>query len=115
MTDPRAFAAEWIAAWNAHDLERILSFYAQDVVFLSPHALARVGTGRVEGVGGLRRYWGLALEAQPALRFEFQSALVGYECVTILYRNHHGRHAAESFEFDADGKVSRSIACYGAG
>lgn len=25
------FAHEWIAAWNAHDLERILAHYADDV------------------------------------------------------------------------------------
>ena len=113
MIDPHAFAAEWIAAWNAHDLERILSSYAEDVVFLSPHALSRVGTGRVEGVGGLRRYWGPALAAQPTLRFDLRSVLVGFNCLTILYSNHHGVAAAESFEFDAADKVSRSIACYG--
>lgn len=113
MIDPRTFAAEWIAAWNAHDLERILVLYAEDVVFLSPHALTRTGSGRVEGIGGLRGYWGPALEAQPNLRFEFQSMLVGFESLTLLYRNHKGEQAAESFEFDANGRVSRSIACYG--
>jgi hypothetical protein len=113
MTDPYVFAAEWIAAWNAHDLERILVLYAKDVVFLSPHALSRTGNGRVEGTAGLRRYWGPAIDAQPNLRFELQSVLTGYECLTILYRNHKGEQAAESFELDADGRVSRSIACYG--
>ena len=29
----RAFAANWIAAWNAHDLERILEHYTEDVSF----------------------------------------------------------------------------------
>ena len=31
-----ALAEHWIAAWNNHDLERILSHYAEDVVFSSP-------------------------------------------------------------------------------
>jgi ketosteroid isomerase-like protein len=26
-------AEGWIDAWNAHDLDRILSFYSEDVVF----------------------------------------------------------------------------------
>ena len=26
----RRFAEEWIAAWNAHDLERILAHYTDD-------------------------------------------------------------------------------------
>ena len=30
------FAAAWIAAWNSHDLARILAHYTEDVVFHSP-------------------------------------------------------------------------------
>jgi len=30
------FAREWYAAWNAHDLDRILSHYADDVEMASP-------------------------------------------------------------------------------
>ncbi len=33
--DYDAFAIEWEAAWNAHDLNRILAHYAEDVVFRS--------------------------------------------------------------------------------
>jgi len=36
------FCNDWIAAWNAHDLERILSHYREDVLFTSPFA-ARAG------------------------------------------------------------------------
>ena len=32
----RTLATEWVAAWNSHDLERILAHYAHDVVFSSP-------------------------------------------------------------------------------
>ena len=34
--DLHAFAEEWITAWNTHDLDRILSHYAEDIVFRSP-------------------------------------------------------------------------------
>jgi ketosteroid isomerase-like protein len=30
------FAAEWIAAWNSHDLDRVLSHYAGDFEMSSP-------------------------------------------------------------------------------
>jgi len=30
------FAAEWIAAWNSHDLERILSHYTDNFEMSSP-------------------------------------------------------------------------------
>ena len=32
------FAADWIAAWNSHDLDRIMTHYADDVELISPVA-----------------------------------------------------------------------------
>ena len=40
-------AREWVEAWNAHDLERILSHYAEDVEFASPFVAAILGDGRI--------------------------------------------------------------------
>jgi ketosteroid isomerase-like protein len=111
--DTQAFAAEWIAAWNGHDLERVLSHYSTDIVFLSPIAQAVVGDGRVIGISALRSYWGQALAARSDLKFELLDVLVGHECLTVLYRNHRGQHAAETFELGGDGKIIRSFACYG--
>lgn len=38
--EARAFAAEWIGAWNAHDVERILGDYTDDVRFSSPFVVS---------------------------------------------------------------------------
>ncbi len=111
-TFARAFAADWIDSWNAHDLDRVLSHYAPDIVFLSPIAQRTVGTGRVTGIEALRDYWGKALATRADLRFELLGVFVGHECLTLHYRNHRGQAAAETFEFGADGKVVRSFACY---
>jgi ketosteroid isomerase-like protein len=113
VDEARAFSAEWIAAWNSHDLDRILSHYAPDIVFLSPVAQKLVGNGRVAGLPALRAYWTKGLAAQPELKFEFVDLCVGHDCLTVLYRNHRGQQAAETFEFGAEGKVIRSFACYG--
>lgn len=94
---PNAFAEDWISAWNAHDLERILSHYAAEIVFLSPIAEKRMGNGRVVGIPQLRGYWDAGLAAQPDLKFELIDVLVGHSCLTILYRNHRGQTAAETF------------------
>jgi hypothetical protein len=110
--DPRTFANEWVAAWNAHDLDRILSHYSPDIVFLSPIAAARTGNGRVVGKEALRSYWAGALAAFPDLRFEIADVLAGHECLTILYRNQRGMLVAETFEFGEKGDVVRSFACY---
>ncbi|MEQ1725004.1 MAG: nuclear transport factor 2 family protein [Sphingopyxis sp.] len=114
MTESEAgdFALEWIAAWNARDLERILSHYADDAIFLSPNAARVIGDGRVEGKAALRAYWGKALDAAPQLHFVLETWLVGHDALTILYANHRGQRVAESIAFDADGKVAFSMACY---
>ena len=96
-SNPKAFADEWIAAWNSHDLERVLSHYASDIVFLSPNARRLVGNGRVSGVSALRSYWEKGLAAQPELKFELLNVLTGHECLTIHYRNHRGQQVAETF------------------
>jgi ketosteroid isomerase-like protein len=110
--EAQAFADEWIAAWNSHDLDRVLSHYAPEVVFLSPIAQKLVGNGRVVGIPALRSYWGKALATLPQLKFELLKVLVGHACLTIFYMNHRNQQAAETFEFASDGKVVRSFACY---
>jgi ketosteroid isomerase-like protein len=110
--DPNAFAQAWIAAWNAHDLDAILSHYAVSIVFLSPYAERVTGSGRIEGIEPLRAYWQRGLQLNADLHFELEAVLVGYGTVTILYRNHRGQRVAETVEFDGAGKVVRSYACY---
>jgi hypothetical protein len=110
--DRRSFAEAWVEAWNARDLERILSHYATDIVFLSPVAARRLGDGRVNGIAALREYWSAALAAIPDLRFTLEAALSGHQCLTILYRNQRGQRVAETVEFDRAGKICRSVACY---
>lgn len=50
------FAEEWQAAWNSHDIERILAHYADDVVFQSPYVAHRFQdpAGEVRGKEALR-------------------------------------------------------------
>lgn len=113
MPDPEDFGAEWIAAWNSRDLDRIVSHYADDVVFRTPRAVSLVGTGVIEGKAALRAYWTKALEVAQELHFDLQRVYAGHGVVTIAYSNHRGQMAAETCEFGPDGLVVRSAACYG--
>ena len=110
----QAFAREWVKAWNDHDLEAILSHYAEDVVFHSPRI--RMVTGKdvdaVTGKAALRAYWGEALDRSRNLFFEIDQVLPGSDALTILYTNERPQYVAETFVFRADGKVVRSIAAY---
>lgn len=111
--DAGAFAGEWIAAWNGHDIDRILSHYAEDAVLHSPIAARRMGEGRLVGRDRLRGYWSAGLAALPNLHFTLEAALTGHDAVTILYRNQDGIRVAETCEIDAAGKIVRAYACYG--
>ncbi len=120
MIDARtadAFAAEWIAAWNAHDLPRILSHYTDDFEFSSPVIVEVVGepSGRLAGKAAVGAYWTKALARRPDLHFELVAVLRGMQSLVLHYRRHDGRLAAEVFELDGNGKVVRSSAHYGGG
>ena len=109
------FAAEWVAAWNSRDLERILAHYAEDVVFRSAKATKIVGTGMVEGKTALSDYWAWALESQPGLKFAIKDVFYGPDMLVIVYTNHKGVRAAETLRFRLDGKVVEASACHAAG
>jgi ketosteroid isomerase-like protein len=107
------FAAEWIAAWNRHDLDAILSHYADDFTMSSPYIVQIAGepSGRLRGKAAVGAYWKEALERMPDLRFEHHATLVGAASVTIYYRGARGM-AAEVFVFDDDGRVVEAAAHY---
>jgi len=107
------FAKEWIAAWNSHDLERILSHYAEDFTMSSPYIaeIAGVASGSLTGKAAVRAYWSTALEKMPTLRFEHVQTLVGADSVTVYYRGVRGM-AAEVFFFGEDHLVHEAAAHY---
>jgi hypothetical protein len=110
----QAFARDWVKAWNDHDLEEILSHYAEDVVFHSPRI--RMVTKRdvdfLFGKPALRDYWGAALGLLRNLYFEVDKVLIGSDSLTILYTNERSQYVAETFTFNTDRKVARSVAAY---
>lgn len=107
------FASEWIAAWNSHDLERILEHYEDDFEMVSPiiATLAGEPSGKLRGKTAVRAYWAKALRQLPDLRFELLTALAGVDSVTIYYRGHRGL-SAEALHFGPRGKVRAPFAHY---
>ncbi len=107
------FAQEWIAAWNSHDLERILSHYEDDFEMSSPviAQLMEEPSGRLKGKERVAIYWGKALQRYPDLHFERLHVLRGVNSVTIVYNGVRGL-SAEVFHFTVSGKVSSAYAHY---
>jgi ketosteroid isomerase-like protein len=98
-----AFAAEWVAAWNSGDLERVLSHYADDFEMWSPLIVERgfSPTGVLRGKEAIRPYWGAGItNAKPPLRFELIDAYAGVDAVAIHYRSVGRKVVVEVIEFD---------------
>ena len=107
------FAKDWIDAWNRHDLEAVLSHYAEDFEMSSPYIVKIAGepSGRLKGKAAVRAYWSAALKRYPDLRFELVETLVGAGSVTLYYRGPVGM-VAEVFQFGEGETVVRASAHY---
>ncbi|MDV3002581.1 MAG: hypothetical protein N5P05_004236 (plasmid) [Chroococcopsis gigantea SAG 12.99] len=107
------FAYNWIEDWNNHDLDAVLSHYADDFEFASPliPSIAGEKGGVLCGKVAVRAYWERGLEQIPDLHFDLKEVLVGINSVTLYYRGHRGM-VAEVFMFDSTGKVKKALACY---
>jgi predicted ester cyclase len=114
--EAQKLADHWVAAWNAHDLDLIMTHYDDAVELTSPVAAQLLGSsdGRVVGKAALRAYFQRGLEAFPDLRFHLEDVLWGIHSVVLYYTNQKGRHAGEFMELSATGKIVRVVANYGA-
>lgn len=114
-TEAKTFAHEWLAAWNSHDLDRIMGHYDQDVEFRSPF-MAVLGiepSGVLRGAGPLRAYFAAGLARLPDLRFDLLHVLTGVGSLTIVYRTQRGWTVAEQMARDA-GRVTAVSVYYSA-
>lgn len=110
----RRVAGEWFDAWNRHDVEAVLSHYADGVEFTSPFAVELAGRadGTLHGLDQLRRYFTRALTAFPELRFTGLRVTTGVSSVTLCYRSVRNLEAAEVMFFGEGGKIVRVLAHY---
>ena len=113
----RAFAQEWIASWNSHDLERILSHYTDDFIMETPLAaqLLPETKGVVVGKEAVRAYWTIGLQKNPDLHFELKEVLISVKGISIYYRNTtRNKNVVEVLWLNEDGKAYGGFAYYGA-
>ena len=115
-SEAKQFASKWIAAWNSHNLDAILSHYDENVMLTSPVAAKLLNdfSGTVRGKTALREYFKRGLDAYPDLHFELQDVMIGVSSVVLCYKNQKDTKTAEFMEFGENGKVIRVIANYSA-
>ncbi|MFJ3957228.1 nuclear transport factor 2 family protein [Arthrobacter sp. NPDC090010] len=108
------FARRWAEAWNAHDLDAVLSHFSEDAEFSSPVAaqlLPETG-GVLRGKEAIRAYWSVGLERIPDLHFEVVDVYTGLNLVVINYRNHVGGLVNEVLRLNDRGLVASGAGTY---
>ena len=107
----QALAQEWIEAFNNHDLERILSHYADPVELKSLLVTKLLGdpAGTVRGKSALRSYFAKGLAAAPDLKFELLDVFAGVSSVAIYLRSSVRGLQLEVMELDANGQIARVL------
>ena len=103
---------DWIAAWNAHDLERVLALYAEDFEMTSDKipALGFDASGTLHGKESVRAYWSKALTMIPNLRFELIDTYVSPDSIVVFYQNERGSRICEYLRVDEAGKIKQGSA-----
>jgi uncharacterized protein (TIGR02246 family) len=117
--EARQRGAEWARAWNARDIEAVLSHFTDDVTFLSPVAADVVGTPELRGKAALRAYWERALARITRLHFTVERVLWDTEAqeLVVLYiaeLDDRRMRACERMKLDPEGHVIFAEALYGA-
>ena len=106
-SDLAALGRDWIAAWNSHDLERVLALYADESEMTSDR-IPEFGfdpNGTVRGKDTLRAYWGKALSLVTNLHFTLIETFVSPNSVVVLYQNERGKKICEYLRVNDAGKI----------
>ena len=108
------FANSWLVAWNSHDVDQILDYYADDLVMLSP--VVNEMTGSSEGVRldkpGLRNMCARIFQEIPELQFSLSAVAVGINSLTIHYTSSECDMVADVMKFDDRWKITKSHTYY---
>ncbi len=107
-----ALGRDWVAAWNARDLNRVLTLYDDDFEMTS-EVIIRLGlaaSGTLRGKNTIRQYWEKALTLLPDLHFDLIDTFVSPDSVVLFYQNERGMKICEYLRVGADGKIVQGSA-----
>jgi ketosteroid isomerase-like protein len=81
---------QWFAAFNQHDLEKLLALYADDAQHYSPKLKLRQPetNGLITGKDALRSWWQDSFERLPSLRYEPTRFIADDERIFVEYTRH---------------------------
>jgi len=114
ISDTKKFAHHWIAAWNSHDLDRIMEHYSENVEVTTPMIKIALGidSGTLNGKDNVREYWRVALQKVPDLHFEYIDVTQSIGSIALYYNAVFGKRGIEVMFFDEMGKIEKVVAHY---
>jgi len=119
MSHPHEVIAQsWLDAFNAGDVPRLVSLYAEDCTHTSPkiRALHPETDGKLIGAAALTAWWTDAMTRLPGLRYEKISLTANGERVFLEYMRHAPdgppMPVAEVFDI-GEGKIRASRVYHG--
>jgi hypothetical protein len=114
--DVQHLAEDWIDAWNAHDLDRIISHYAENVVFEASTVVDRWGRedGRLIGRAEVREQFRKGLELAPNAHFTLEGVFLAPSGYAVLYSRENGNRVIDRVILDDEGLAARVTAFYAA-
>ena len=108
-----AYVADWMAAWNSHDADRVAAHYGHEVEYHSPFVQRVTGQRMLRGRAAVRDYVAGALERYPELHFRgAEQVALGVDSVSFSYRSVNELLAIETLVFGDDGLVARAHCHY---
>ena len=112
--EAKRFAEHWLAAWNSHDINALLTHYADDFEMTTPMIQRVLGieSGTLKGKTAVGDYWRAALKKVPDLKFSIIEVTSGVGSVSIYYNAVMGKRAVETFFFNDKHLVYKSLATY---
>jgi len=107
-----ALGRTWVEAWNARDLERVLTLYDEAALMTSDRIpmLGFDASGTVRGKDALRTYWGKALGLVPELHFTLIDLFVSPDSVVVFYANERGKKICEYLRVNEAGLIVQGSA-----
>jgi hypothetical protein len=121
---PDSFAKEhierWASAWNAKDLETVLSMFADNIEFYSPKIKVitpEFNSEKVNNKQDLKHYWSTALEKITSLHFTPKEYYIKENTLVLEYTATFDEEnmflSMEKFEFNGDNLIVKASAFYG--
>ncbi|MBS1741687.1 MAG: nuclear transport factor 2 family protein [Bacteroidetes bacterium] len=83
----RSIALQWIDAFNEHDIEKLLSLYADDAIHFSPKLKIKQPEtqGWVSGKDALRHWWAGSFQSIPSLQYNLVNLIVNEAQLLMEY------------------------------